>query len=101
MVATEREALLYVYFLFFDRRKVFQSDRKIVHEGTGIFFLSIFFGFIFIVFAVLLCRAVLSLSMSKEEKAVFRTAVHTASMSKEEKDYPTSGMYVRTACERA
>ena len=50
MVATEREALLYVYFLVFDRRKVFQSDRKIVHEGTGIFFLSIFFGFIFIVF---------------------------------------------------
>ena len=60
----EREALLYVFFLFlfFDRCKVFQSDRKIFHEGAGIFFLFDFFGFIFIVFAVLLCRAVLSLS---------------------------------------
>ena len=77
-------------------------QRKLFHEGTRIFFLSNFFGFNFIVFAVLLLwRAVLSLSMSKEENIVFRTAVHTASMSKEGKDYPTSGVDVRTACERA
>ena len=41
----EREALL--YFLFFDRCKVFQSDRKFIHEGTRILFSSQFFRFHF------------------------------------------------------
>ena len=60
-----------------------------------------FFGFIFIVFTVLLCHAVFSLSMSREEKAVFRTAVHTASMSKKEKDItlPRVCTYVRYVSE--
>ena len=40
----EREALLYD-FLLFDRCKVFQSDRKLFHEGTGILFSSQFFRF--------------------------------------------------------
>ena len=40
-----REALLYVFFV--DRSKVFQSDRKSFHEGTGIFFPPNFFGFRF------------------------------------------------------
>ena len=61
-----REKLCYSLFsFFFDRSKVFQSGNKKFHEGTGIlflFFLSELVGFIFIVFAVLLCRAVLSLS---------------------------------------
>ena len=40
-----REALLYVFFV--DRSKVFQSDRKSFHEGTGIFFPPFLFGFRF------------------------------------------------------
>ena len=58
----EREALLFDFFSF-DRCKVFQSGRKLLLEtGRGFFFLSEIFGFMSIVFAVLLCRAVLSLS---------------------------------------
>ena len=42
---------------------MFQSGRKILHErGRGFFVLPNVFGFIFIVFAVLLRRAVLPLS---------------------------------------
>ena len=47
----ETEALLYVFFkiyiyiYIFDRCKVFQSDRKLFHEGTGILFSSQFFRF--------------------------------------------------------
>ena len=42
---------------------MFHSGRKILHEGTGILFvLSKTFGFIFMVIAVLLCRAVRSLA---------------------------------------
>ena len=59
---TEREALLF-NFLFFRPVQGSQSGEKMLHEGTGIlFFLSYKIGLIFIVFAVLLCRAVLSLS---------------------------------------
>ena len=60
----EREDLLFDFFLsfFLTGCKVFRSGRKLVHErGRGFFFFRIF-GFIFIVFAVLLGRAVLSLS---------------------------------------
>ena len=55
----EREALLFVLFLF-GRCTVFQSGRKLLHEGT-FFFLSEFSGLIFIILAVLLCRAVFCL----------------------------------------
>ena len=42
---------------------MFQSGRKLLHErGRGFYFLQEIFGFIFIVFAVLLYWAVLSLS---------------------------------------
>ena len=53
--------------------------------GTGIFFRSEFFGFIFIVFAVLLCRG-----------HAF-SFVHTA-YQKKQISSPTWGLYVRTAC---
>ena len=57
----EREALLFDFFVI-DWCKVFQSDRKLLHEGGRGFFPPRIFNFIFIVFAVLLCRAVFSLS---------------------------------------
>ena len=95
----EREAVIFVFY--FSPVQGVPIDRNLFLRGTGICIISIFFGFIFIVF----CGAALpgcafSLRV-KEEKAVCRTAVLTASMSKEENDYPTSGMSVRTACERA
>ena len=55
----EREALLLDFFFFFDQCKVFQSRRKFLHEGTRTCFSSRKFGFISVVFAVLLCCAVL------------------------------------------
>ena len=58
----------------------------ITREGTGFFFLSEKFGFVSVVFAVLLCHAVLSLSYVR---------VQTYSISNEENKYPTWGMYVR------
>ena len=56
----EREALSFVFFFFFERCNVFQSGRKLLHGGTGNVFLSKHLRLIFIVFAVLLRRAVLS-----------------------------------------
>ena len=62
-----------------------------------------FFPFFSVSFSLFLlcCCAVLCFLFHQEEKAVCRSALHTASMSKEQNDYPTSGMYVRTAYERA
>ena len=60
-VAYEAEVEKLDFFLL-DRCEVFQSGRKLLHERGGIFLLSDFFGFIFKVLAVLLRRAVLSLS---------------------------------------
>ena len=48
---------------------MFQSGRKLLYEkGRGFCFLSEFFGFVFIVFAGLPYRAVLSLSKTVYEK---------------------------------
>ena len=65
----EREALLFIFFLSFDRWsdrcKVFQPGRKIFQERDGdVFFLLEFVFFILRLFcgaAVPLCRAVLAL----------------------------------------
>ena len=55
----EREALRFVFILVFDRCKVFQSGRKLLQERHGdFFFFRIFSVSFYIVFAVLLCRAV-------------------------------------------
>ena len=90
-----REKLCSTFFLFLDRCKVFQSDRRrIFHEGTGILFFFPFCSVSFSLFLRCCCAGQCSL---------FRTtAVHTASMPKEEKGYPTSGMctYVRHVSER-
>ena len=58
----EKEALLFDFFCLFYLCKVFQSGRKFVHHETEICFFSNMLFCISVVFAVLLCRAVLSLS---------------------------------------
>ena len=66
------------------------NQPEIYYRGTRIFFFPNFsVSFTLIVFAVLLCRAVLSL---------FSCIQHI--LSKEEKKYPTWGMYVRTVTAR-
>ena len=100
----EREALLYVFFVVVDWCKVFQSDRKLFHEGTGFFFFPTFSVSFPLLLrcccAVLLCRAVLSFSMSKEEKAVRRTAVHTRMSKRKRITLPRVCTYVRHVSER-
>ena len=59
----EGEALLFDLIFLTGARCSNQAENNYIHEGgRGFFFLSEFFGFIFIVFAVMLCHAVLSLS---------------------------------------
>ena len=58
----EREALLYDFFIFFTCARCYNQTEKGFVRGRGLLFLPNFYGCIFIVFAVLLCRAVLSLS---------------------------------------
>ena len=70
-------------------RKVFRSGRAFFHERGRSFFVSGIFGFISIVFTVLLCRAVLPIS---------NTRVQTNSISKYENKCSNWGIYVRTTC---
>ena len=57
----EIEVPLFDFFSFLTGARCSSHAEKI-NEGTGIFFISKIFGFIVIVFVVLLCLAVLSLS---------------------------------------
>ena len=84
----EREALLFDFFIFVRSGKSVPAREKLLHEGTGIFFLCKHFGFIFIVFAVLLCKRCF----------LFRAYSKHASISKEETSRPTRVSYIRTAC---
>ena len=90
----EREALLFDLFRFFFLNGVRCSNQAGNEYTSGdgdFFYLSEIFGFIFIVFAVLLCFR-------------FRTYEyrHTDIQHiKSRKKYPTWGMYIRTTCERA
>ena len=61
----------------------------ITREGAGFSSMFEIFGFIFIVLAMLLCRAVPYIRLQ------------TYTISKEENKYVSSGIYVRTTCERA
>ena len=88
---SEKLCRLFFFFLTGVRCKVFHQAGNYYTRGDGDFILSEKNGLIFIVFAVLLCRAVLSLSY---------IGVQTYRISKEENKYPIWGMYVRT-CERA
>ena len=60
----DREALPYHFFYFLTGARCSNQAENNFMRGRGFCFLPTFFGVIFIVFAALLCRAVLSLAYS-------------------------------------
>ena len=82
----EREALLYVFiFIFLTGARCSKLTENYFMRERGFYFLPNFSGFIYSVFAVLLCRAVLSHSCS---------STYSKHIKRGKKDYcPTSVMY--------
>ena len=88
----EREALLFDFFLFFASWPGVSCSNRAENNYTrwdGDFFHSEKIGFIFIVFAVLLCLCFLFRTCEYRRRAY--------QVPKEENKYPPWGMYVRTA----
>ena len=93
------------FFYFFDRYKVFQSGRKLLPymRGDGFFFSFRFFGFIFIVFAVLLLLLLCRRAVFCQFSFVHTRCIPGTAYEKKMRTLPTWSMYVlvRSACGRA